>query len=83
MIAFHCRDREGTNDARTDIAASGVCAFMEFAISKGAGRQALVQRSGIKSAVLRDVRSRCDEAAQPAGQRPESRIDFYYTRFLL
>jgi AraC-like DNA-binding protein len=29
------------------IAASGVCTFIEFAVSKGAGRQALIQRSGI------------------------------------
>lgn len=36
------------------VAASGVRAFMEFAISKGASRLALVQRSGIKPAVLRD-----------------------------
>jgi AraC-like DNA-binding protein len=36
------------------LAASGVCAFMEFAISKGACRQTLIQRSGIEPALLRD-----------------------------
>ena len=36
------------------LAASGVCAFMEFAISRGASRQTLMQRAGIKPALLRD-----------------------------
>jgi AraC-like DNA-binding protein len=36
------------------IAANGVNSFMEFAISKGASRRSLVQRSGIDPAVLQD-----------------------------
>jgi AraC-like DNA-binding protein len=36
------------------VAASTVCSLLEFAISKGASRETLVQRSGIDPAVLRD-----------------------------
>jgi len=40
-------------DERT-VAASAACAFLEFAVSRGANRQALVRRAGIDLAVLQD-----------------------------
>ncbi len=36
------------------VAASGACSFIEFAVSTGADRQALLRRSGIDSAILQD-----------------------------
>ena len=36
------------------VAASAVCSLLDFAVSKGASRQSLIQRSGIKAAALLD-----------------------------
>ncbi len=51
------------------VAASGACAFIEFAVSRGASRQALVQRSGIDPAVLQDRDNRVPFSAYVALMR--------------
>lgn len=52
---FHYRRPQPGAHVRRErtVTASIACAFIEFAISRGASRQALLQRSGIDPAVLR------------------------------